>query len=525
MNNSLSVLNRAVRRFCRQEKGAGTAFYVLGMMALLVSGAFILDSVQTTGDAAQIKRAADAAALAVGRESLIKNNSSFGDGEKQQLAWEYVRTNLGLNSRLAEQLRISDIAVSEGRTDKAHRTFTVSVSYASDPELLDVGSQEQEIYSTAEMIYRPAELAMILPNTSSEQAGDLAVLRRLTNTFADDFLTDFPDRRMALVPYSQSVSVWDADNWSTRIRSWSLNQALTPVELTSLFRNNDYGIANMASRMMPDLQTKRMCLYRGLDQGDNYFWEEAPAKSFWIHYRHDLPINATWMPFIQWVGPNPDFGQATGVNDTRFIVGDKGCPTAALLPLTDDLGKISDRLDQMESQFNVNYAIAMGWGAMALSPAFRGGDGWGDSEYPLDFNDSGSGNLKVIVMMANTTGDWFDTDSYNAWVGEAIDGGEETGQATPAATARFRSLCESFRTRDIKFYFIGVRPGDPEDFGRGLFDRIALPGLQVCTNNNGGSVEFADSSSFSGAEGQISNKLDDILASIDKQSSSVRLIE
>ena len=70
-----------------------------------------------------------------------------------------------------------------------------------------------------------------------------------------------------------------------------------------------------------------------------------------------------------------------------------------------------------------------------------------------------------------------------------------------------------------------MRPGDPEDFGRGLFDRIALPGLQVCTNNDGGSVEFADSSSFSGAEGQISNKLDDILASIDKQSRSVRLIE
>lgn len=525
MSKSRSALVRALARFCRQEQGAGASFYVLGMMALLVSGAFIIDSLQNTGDAAQIKRAADAAALAVGRESLIKNNSAFGDTEKQRLAWEYVRTNLGLNSRLADELRISDIAVSEGRVNGATRTFTVSVSYASEAEMLRLKPQEQEIYSTVEVIYRPAEVAMVIPNTGSETRGDLAALSRLTNTFADDFLTDYPDRRLALVPYSQAVSVWEAESWSTRIRSWSMQRALTPVELSSLFRNNDYGIASLASRMMPDLQSRRMCLYRGLNIGDNYFWEDAPANSFWVHYRHDLPINATWMPFIQWVGPNPDFGQATGVNDTRFIVGDKGCPTAALLPLTDDLSAISARLDQMEPQFNVNYAIAMGWGAMALSPAFRGEDGWGDSEYPLDFNDAGSGNLKAIVMMANTIGDWFDTDAYNFYVGSDVSAGTGTQDAVEIAAVRFRELCESFRARNLKFYFIGVRPGDPEDFGRGLFDRVALPGLRVCSSNDGGSVQFADSSSFTGGEDQISKLLEDILASIDKSSSSVRLIE
>lgn len=525
MSNSLTRISRVMTRFYRQERGGGSAFFVLGMMSLLVSGAFIIDSLQTTGDAAQIKRAADAAALAVGRESLIKNNRDFGDAEKQQLAWAYTRANLGLNSRLVDELNIGDISVSEGRINGATRTYTVSISFASEPELLSVKPQEQVIHSTAEVIYRPTEVAMVLPNTGSETRGDLSALSRLTNTFAADFLTDYPDRRLALVPFSQSVSVWDAEKWSTRIRSWTMPRALTPVELSSLFRNNDYGIASLASRMMPDLQSKRMCLYRGLDIGDNYFWDEDPANSFWVHYRHDLPVNATWMPFIQWVGPNPDFGQANGANDTRFIVGDKGCPTAALLPLTDDLNKISARLAQMEPQFNINYAIAMGWGAMALSPAFRGADGWGDSEYPLDFNDAGSGNLKAIIMLANTTGDWFDTDAYNFYVGGDGSGGTGTQDAVERSTVRFRALCESFRARNLKFYFIGVRPGDPEDFGRGLFDRVALPGLQVCTGNDGGSVQFADSSSFTGGEDQISRLLDNILASIDKSSSSVRLIE
>ncbi|WP_437609398.1 TadE/TadG family type IV pilus assembly protein [Erwinia sp. V71] len=527
MNKRLTLLRHALRRFWRQERGAGTAFYVLGMMGLLLTGAYIIDTVQTTGDAAQVKRATDAAALAVGREALSKNNSDYTAAERQQLAWQYVRSNLGMNSELVQQLDAADVTVTEGRSSNARRTYTVTVSFASKPMLLAVEGQQHEIYSTAEVIYRPSEVALVLPNTSSETNAELAVLRRLGNNFATDFLADYPDRRLALVPYSQSVSVYDADRWSDRIRSWAMNQALTPVELTSLFRNNDYGIANLASRQMPDLRSRRMCLYRGLDQGENYFWDEAPANSFWIHYRHDLPINATWMPFIEWVGPNPDFGQATGVNDTRYIVGDKGCPTAALLPLTDDLNKISTRLDQMESQFNVNYAIAMGWAAMSLSPAFRGDDGWGDSEYPLDFNDNGSGNIKAIVMMANTIGDWFDTDAYNAYVGEAIDGDGQQGTdgAIEAATRRFESLCESFRNHDVLFYFIGVRPGDPEDFGRTLFGQVAVPGLQVCATNDGGYIKFADSSSFAGAEGQISNLLDGILDDIDKHSSSVRLIE
>ena len=56
------------------------------------------------------------------------------------------------------------------------------------------------------------------------------------------------------------------------------------------------------------------------------------------------------------------------MNDTRWMVADRGCPHAALLPLTNDLGKIGDRLDQMSTRFNTNHAIAMGW---AGDPSFR----------------------------------------------------------------------------------------------------------------------------------------------------------
>lgn len=520
-----SRLTRLAACFWREDAGVGTAFYALGMMGLLVAGAFIVDTLTATGDAAQIKRATDAAALAVGRQALIKNSGGSEDALRQQLAYDYVRANLGLNSTLANALTSGDVSVSEGQTRQERKTYTVEVTFTTAPSLLQLSDRQQEIHSTVEVIYRPAEVALTLPNTLSEGASELGSLRRLANHFADALLSDAPDRRLALVPYSQTVNVYDADNWSSRIRSWPSSAALKPVELTSLFNNNDYGIANLASRMMPDLQDQRMCLHRGLYRGENYFWDRAPAGTFSVHYRADLPENAPGMPWIQWTGPNPTFGQATGTNDTRYIVADKGCPTAALLPLTDDLPAIAARLDQMESQFNVNYALAMGWAAMSLAPAFRGEGGWGDTEYPLDFDDNGSGNIKAIVMLANTTGDWFDTDAYSYYVGQTIDEASGSSEQYQVVTARFQSLCASFRERNLLFYFIGVRPGDPEDFGRTLFDTVARPGLLTCTNNNGGSMTFADSATFAGAEDDIADKLDAILADIETRSSYVRLIE
>lgn len=520
----IKSLRAALRRFWQQERGAGTPFFVFGMMALLLTGAYALDTMQATGDAAQVKRATDAAALAVGRAALAKNNSEYDSSDLQALAWQYIQSNLGMNTELVQQLSEADVAVSSGRSSKARRTYTVTLNFTTHSTLLHLADKSQSIYSTAEVIYRPTEVALVLPNTSTETSSELAVLRTLGSQFADDFLTGYTDRRLALVPYSQTVNVWDASRWSTRIRSWPMSSALTPVELTSLFASGQ-GISSLASRLMPDLQTKRECFYRGLNAGENYFWEQAPTGTFHVSYRDDLPENATWMPYISWTGPNPMFGTATGVNATRYIVGDKGCPDAPLLPLTDDLTAIDARLAQMNSQFNVNYAIPMGWAAMALAPAFRGSSGWGDDTWPLDFNDSGSGNIKAIVMLGNTIGDWFDTDAYNAYVGQNIDGVSQAGGEYAAATERFRSLCTSFRNRNMLFYFIGVRPGDPNDFGRTLFGQVAVPGLQACITNNGGSIQFADADSFASGSGQISSDLDDILDDINRQSSSVRLIE
>lgn len=195
---------------------------------------------------------------------------------------------------------------------------------------------------------------------------------------------------------------------------------------------------------------------------------------------------------------------------------DKGCPNTPLLPLTNEEDKIEARLNQMTSRFNVNYAIAMGWAAAALSPQMRGSDGWGDNELPLDFGSDNT-NYKAIIMLANTTGDWFDTDSYNFYRDANV-----TGTSTDFARQRFVDLCRSIRSKNIHLYFIGVRPGDPAEFGRVLFDKIAGPGMLICTEGEG-NMYFADASNFKDGESQIQNALEDIAKDI-RRNYYVRLI-
>ncbi|KHN90499.1 hypothetical protein BSK71_00355 [Pectobacterium actinidiae] len=512
--------------FMHQEKGAGTGFYVLGAMALLVTAAFIVDTSTATGDATQIKRATDAAALAVGHQATI-NSEEYTQEEINALAYEYVKNNLGMNKILSDKLVPGDVSVTEGQSSATRKTYTVNVAFETKPSLLSLGARRQEVYSTSEVVNRPTEVAFVMPVTGDMSEGDIRSLKSVSRAFVERMLGSADGKRdnlwLSLVPYSQSVSVYDAED-ANRIRRWAAPGALNPPELRSLFASGV--VSSLADRRFPDRRANLLCMYRGLGREENFFWDEPPVGQFKIYYRHDLPQNGSpGAPPISWRGPNPDFDDTDAV-DTRWIVADKGCPNAALMPLTNDENRLNQRIDQFSARFNVNYAIGMSWAGAALSPNMRGSDGWGDATLPLDFNLDGNGDgQKVIVMMANTIGNWFDTDSYNFNRNEFRG---ETGNDTARtfAAQRFRDLCSSFRARNIKFYFVGIRPGDPEDFGRNLFDAEATPGLLICTEGEK-RMSFIDGAGFGaeGVEDQLIRRLDRIAGQIETEGGYVRLVE
>ncbi|MBN3066837.1 hypothetical protein H5A34_08475 [Pectobacterium brasiliense] len=512
--------------FIQEEKGAGTGFYALGAMALLVTAAFIVDTSTATGDATQIKRATDAAALAVGHQATI-NGEEYSQEETNKLAYDYVKNNLGMNKALSEKLEVGDVAVTEGRNSETRKTYTVTVAFETKPSLLSLGARKQEVFSTAEVINRPTEVAFVMPVTGDMSEGDIRSLKSVSRSFVERMLSSADGKRdnlwLSLVPYSQSVSVYDAED-ANRIRRWSAPGALNPPELRSLFASGV--VSSMADRRFPDRRANLLCMYRGLGREENFFWDEPPVGQFKVYYRHDLPQNGSpGAPPISWRGPNPDFDDTDAV-DTRWIVADRGCPNAALMPLTNEESKLNQRIDQFSARFNVNYAIGMSWAGAALSPNMRGSDGWGDATLPLDFNLDGNGDgQKVIVMLANTIGNWFDTDGYN-FNRNAFSGQTGTDPARTFAAQRFRDLCSSFRARNIKFYFVGIRPGDPEDFGRNLFDAEATPGLLICTEGEK-RMSFIDGAGFGaeGVEDQLIRRLDRIAGQIETEGGYVRLVE
>lgn len=518
---AFAPLARRLRRFARQQHGAVAPFAILVLGGALMATAYVIDQSRALENTAQLKRATDAAAMAVGNQRLL--DDSLSPQQMQQLATSMVQANLGTDLALRDQVTSRDIEVRLQREDTGVSRISVSAAYSAASELLQAPTQRMEVSSTVEVVNRPVEVAIVVPNTGSEEARDIAALRRLIREFSERVLGSRPDGQtwISLVPYSQSVNVYSADD-TGRIRRWAAPGALTPVELRSLFRT---GYSGLADQRIPDRRANLLCMYRGLALGQNYFWDQPPSGQFKVYYRHDLPENGSpGAPAISWTGPNPDFGQASGVNDTRWMVADKGCPSAALLPLTRDMTRIERRIQEFSTRFNTNYAIAMGWAAVSLSPQMRGTAGWGDARLPLDFNEDGEGdNVKIIVMLANTIGDWMDTDSYNAEVGQVIDGENGTVSANDVAGKRFLSLCSSFRARGLKFHFLGVRPGDPNEFGRVLFDRVAGPGLRLCASGDG-SMTFANAINFGDGEAQLRNLLLEIANKI-KHERYVRLVD
>jgi Flp pilus assembly protein TadG len=507
-----------------RQRGSAALLLLLLLTGLVALAAFNSDSTRMSADAAQLKRATDAAALACAAALVEDENADL-----QQIAERYVRANLGMDDE--QTGNALHITVTLGKND-GDSTVRVQADFSAQALLNDAGPQQVSVASTAAARQKSLEVALALPNTLNENSAELAVLRRLGKGFARELIGERDNTFLALVPYSQSVNVYDAQN-TGRIRNWASSGALNPVELTSLFRS---GYGSLADRRMPDRRANLLCVYRGLNRGENYHWEQSPSGQFQIYYRHDLPSNDLVYgiePYeISWTGPNPDFGQATGVNDTRYLIADRGCPHAPLLPLSNDLAAIDARLEQMRSRFNTNYAIALGWSAMALAPSFRGGNGWGlQDDLPHDFDEDSSDHVKAIVFVVKSTGQrWFDSDSYNSYVGKKIDGDNDSGSSNDSLiTQRFRNLCTSLRARDIKVFLIVTGSDEAEDENGNItsasyFRQVAGPGLNVCAERNADQT-YLKGSDFAASEGQIEDRLQEISSRLHVLSNDLRLIE
>lgn len=523
----------AMVRHARDERGAGAILVLLLLAGIMAAAGFFVSASRMSQDSARLKQATDAAA-----QAAVMAWATDKDADTLAIAQKYVLSNLGTDTvQLNRDLRVAI----EPAQWNGYDGFKVSASFRAKADILKTKDETVEVSSTAVIIKRPLEVALALPNTLNESDADIRSLRTLSEDFWDELIEGREDRTMALVPYSGDVNVWDDKKGVQRARSWAEPSRLSPPWFGPI--KSGTGIPNLASPRMPNYQVKRMSLARGLSDGESFKWTDAPQGSFEITINTAIQVVTNWpdMPFIQWQGPVlPPLGDGvSGPQDTRYNVGDKSLPEAALLPLTDSKEEFKARLLKMKPAWEMNVNMGMGWAAMALAPAFRGLDGWGSTEHPLDFADEGGNGVKAIVFISNLSGDLdaVDADIANYHLDWTYYGKPDLGEASNDPNAkpsdkgmkgiagRVRKLCNELKDHQVLFYFLAVGPNPDNDAvgGKRFFEYI-YPSLTACRKNSS-DFRFVDGKTIVDGEAGMKEQLSAIAAELESQSNIVRLVQ
>ncbi|MFJ4142785.1 hypothetical protein [Pseudomonas sp. NPDC089734] len=505
----------------RLQRGNVAPFMILATGGLLLASAYAIDLTRMTGNASQLKRATDAAALAIGRanadgdENVTKDPVGF--------ATAYVRQNLGMDAQLLDNL--GEVTVEEGRSDDSNPTYRVTATSRHDPQVSGNASQDLTVHSTAELISKPLEVALAIDSSEIENAMTIGVNSKLHTDAARYFLdrlfgTDANGQpretkenlRVALVPFSQEVNLYDPQYSRAnqpRLTDWTAPGALRPEDYgTTLLQQ--YGFfkryGDLRNPQYPDRRARRQAFFRGTNTNRSYEWIPSPAESkmqlvagMIVSSNENMRAVVSERRFFSLTASNDD-----GVENT--VETDTSIPNAPLLPLEAERSKLDERLDEIRGDWYLQVMPGLVWAGSALSPNWRGSGGWGDNTYPLDFNPDGSGpNRKAIVLLLN----------WNA--GIATENQNQNLQD-------FLNICQSFSDNGIEFHAVvqatteltAVPPGiDPVS--------IAADWLTPCTNGGKRLHVIAGSSSDTTSDFQAA--VDSIANELKSQANRVLLVE
>lgn len=166
-----------------------------------------------------------------------------------------------------------------------------------------------------------------------------------------------------------------------------------------------------------------------------------------------------------------------------------------------------------------------GWGAMALSPGFRGIDGWGDLDHPRDFSEDGKSTVKAIVMLANLNGSLIDIDmdANNFYLDlESLGGSADTGDRD-FVRQRIEDLCDSFKSHQDFYFYMLIVPPSTNESGLRRYNELK-PTLLACGRNSG-DVSEVETPSFAEGKETVIDGLKRIASDLESKSSFARLIE
>lgn len=398
-----------LRAYAKDRRGVTAVLVALVMPVIIISSGIAYDIAAAYNVRNRLTNAVDKSALAV----------AASDGTLQELEDvmnKFFEANFP-DKKLGEKLNIKltldgNKVIVEGRV-MSENTF-----------MRIVGQDFLVVYAKASVVRELSgvEAVLVLDVTGSmSEDNRLVELKRASKDFLNIMFPDPyspPEKvKVGIVPYSNAVNVG-------------------PFGLGKDFNNNNYDTA-FVNRPSSDPYTSSpsSIAYTSSNSNTTTAWRGCvlarssggdvvdTASPKWGMYRYPKACLAT-----------DRYGRCTTTNANPNYL----CPTARIVPLTNNVTRLTNTIDSLQAAGNTYGNLGMVWGWRVLSPEypFKEGVAWNDEEW-----------TKVIIMM--TDGNNLAHPQYSAY-------GTSTS-STPSNTAlndKFETICQNAKAKGAIIYTI-----------------------------------------------------------------------
>lgn len=320
-------------RFARDERGSIAIMFGISAMAITMFAGIAIDYSRVNHERSRVATSLDAAALAAGKALL---DGRLSDGDVETIAKAYFEQNMKAGERFG---KINDLAV-QVRRSSSGVTLTATVEVPMTlTRIAGVDKLVFPVTSSTAFEQLDIELSMALDITGSMRGRKLDDLKSAANGLVDVLLPDggTPNKvRIALAPYATAVNLG--------------------------------AFAGAAS----DNRSTDGCVY-----------ERTGAEAY-----SDAPPQTR--AFFQAGGTPMDIDPTEG----RYAY---ACPSATILPLTDDAETIRTSIRNLTANYGTAGHFGAAWAWYMVSEKWR--TFWPASSAP-DAKDK-SKRIKAIILMTD----------------------------------------------------------------------------------------------------------------------------
>jgi len=494
-----SHLYTKAHRLWSCERGSVAPLVGICMIMLVGSVAVAVDLGRGQVAQSKLQAALDAAGLAAG--AMVGQNLTATNLKPE--AQKYLDANFG-GSTINAQITSFTLQLSN---DKSIVTLDATASLPTTFMKI-FGRNTMNVAARTEITRETTglEVAVVVDVTGSmndpvggtpyDSHTKISSLRTAAGELVDILFGDHDtvdDLWVGIVPFSQSVNIGTSrTSWMSDLSTYTTkNLCVGPTSGTPHCPSSPAPIstANVSTRTNPVTLVDQYMdgapaswYFKNPSTGERHTWGGC-VEERWTNNRDvtdDTPSTQKWQTYFvpdttssgnnNWRGSTGNY-QVDTAND---VSANKGCPQAAITPLTNTKATLMTAVNALTARGNTHIPVGAVWGWRLLSPKWR--DLWGGqmdaNDLPLDYHEQLS--QKAMILMTDGT-NTMSNNIYTAY-GFLADGHLGTTSNTSTAESKLNSktttICNAMKAQGILIYTI-VFGNDSDTTAKNLLKNCA----------------------------------------------------